>query len=396
MRYNGVIFDFDGTICDTGEGIMKSAKYALEFFGYPVPEDERELSFFIGPPLLVTFQEKFNAEPQRAEELVKKFRERYTNTGIFESCLYGGIKNLLAKLRADGLKIGVASSKPQEYIEILLKYFGIDNYFDCVCGVTFTADCESKSSIITRCIKELGVNPKDTLMVGDKHYDIDGAKANMIDSAGVLWGYGTKFEFIESGAKFIAEKADDIESIALGFFEQTESTVGIFSGRIITVHEDTVTLVDGTSAKREIVAHNGGVAIVALTDNDEIVLVRQFRAPYKETIYEIPAGKLEKGEDPFSAGIREFKEECGATAQNYFSLGEVYPSPGYCGEIIHLYGATGLSFGSQQLDDDEFLDVYKMPLDEAVSRCMSGEFKDSKTIVGIMKIKEMKANGSLS
>lgn len=396
MRYKAVIFDFDGTICDTGEGIMKSAKYALEFFGYQTPEDEKELRYFIGPPLLITFQERFGASPQRAEELVQKFRERYTNTGIYESRLYDGINLLLSDLKDDGFKIGVASSKPQKYIEALFEHFGITKYFDCICGVTFAADCEAKSSIISRCLKALDVTAKDALMVGDKRYDIDGAKANMMDAAGVLWGYGTKFEFIESGAKYIAEKIYDIESIALGFFEQTEESTGIFSGRIITVHEDTVTLADGTSAKREIVDHNGGVAIVGLTEKDEVVLVRQFRAPYKETIYEIPAGKLEKGEDPFNAGIREFKEECGATAKNYFDLGEIYPTPGYCGEIIHLYGATGLEFGEQQLDDDEFLDVYKIPLEEAVKRCMSGEFKDSKTIVGIMKIKEMKANGSLS
>jgi len=396
MRYKAVIFDFDGTICDTGEGIMKSAKYALDCYGYPVPENEKELNYFIGPPLLITFQERFKASPQRAEELVKKFRERYTNTGIYESRLYDGIKNLLSALKNDGIKTGVASSKPQKYIETLLKHFGISECFDCICGVTFAADCESKASIISRCLKELNINAKDALMTGDKSYDIEGAKANLMDSAGVLWGYGTKFEFIESGAKYIAEKVSDIESIALGFFEQTEKSKGIFNGRIINVHEDTVTLADGTSAKREIVDHNGGVAIVGLTENNEVVLVRQFRAPYKETIYEIPAGKLEKGENPFNAGIREFKEECGASAENYFDLGKIYPTPGYCGEIIHLYGATGLSFGEQQLDKDEFLDVYKIPLDEAVNRCMSGEFRDSKTIVGIMKIKEMIANGSLS
>ena len=99
MRYNTVIFDFDGTICDTGEGILKSAKFALDYFGYNTPEDYRELTCFIGPPLLITFQEKFGADPVKAEELVKKFRERYTNTGLYESCLYDGIISLLKKDR---------------------------------------------------------------------------------------------------------------------------------------------------------------------------------------------------------------------------------------------------------------------------------------------------------
>ena len=108
MRYKSVIFDFDGTICKTGEGIIKSAKYALEALGFAVPEDESELECFIGPPLLVTFQEKFGADAQTAQELVKKYRERYTNTGLFESELYGGIEGLLASLKKEGFLIGIA------------------------------------------------------------------------------------------------------------------------------------------------------------------------------------------------------------------------------------------------------------------------------------------------
>lgn len=396
MKFKSVIFDFDGTICKTGEGILKSAKYALEAFGYEVPEDENELEFFIGPPLLVTFQERYGADPQTATELVKKYRERYTNQGVYESELYEDITDLFEALKKDGLKIGIASSKPQKYIETLLEKFGVMKYFDSVCGVSFTADCETKASIITRCLAELNTPPDSAIMVGDRNYDIAGAKANNLLSVGVLWGYGNKFEFIEAGADFIAEKPLDIEAIALGYFEQTEESAGIFSGRIITVHEDTVQLVDGTQAKREIVDHNGGVAIVGMTDEGEALLVRQFRAPYKEVLYEIPAGKLEKGEDPFEAAKREFQEECGCTAENFQYIGELYPTPGYCSEIIRLYYATGLEFGEQNLDEDERLDVYRVPLDEAFSRCMNGEIKDAKTQIGIMKVREMLNNGSLS
>lgn len=105
-------------------------------------------------------------------------------------------------------------------------------------------------------------------------------------------------------------------------------------------------MVDGAEEKREVIDHPGAWPVAGLTENNELLLVRQFRYPYKEILLEIPAGKLEKGEDPFEAGKREFKEECGATADSYFSLGEVYPSPGYCGEIIHLYGAAGCTLGS--------------------------------------------------
>lgn len=396
MKFKSVIFDFDGTICKTGEGIIKSAKYALEAFGYDVPEDDSELEFFIGPPLLVTFQERFGADPQTALELVKKYRERYTNQGVYESELYEDIRGLLEALKNDGIKIGIASSKPQKYIETLLEKFGVIKYFDAICGVSFTADCETKASIITRCLAELNTPPDSAIMVGDKNYDIAGAKANNLLSVGVLWGYGNKFEFIEAGADFIAEKPQDIEAVALGYFEQTEESTGIFNGRIITVHEDTVQLVDGTQAKREIVDHNGGVAIIGLTEEDEVLLVRQFRAPYKEVLFEIPAGKLEKGEDPFEAAKREFQEECGCTAENFKYIGELYPTPGYCGEIIRLYYATGLEFGEQHLDEDERLDVYKVPLGEAFDRCINGEFKDAKTQIGIMKVREMLNNGSLS
>lgn len=396
MRYNAVIFDFDGTICNTGEGIIKSVKYALEAFGCQPPENDDDLSVFIGPPLVASFMKYYGFDREKAEALVVKYRERYSETGVYESTLYPEIKELLQALKADGIKIAVASSKPLKFIEILLKKFEIYEYFDAVCGVTFKSDCETKASIIARALKELDAKPENALMIGDTHFDIEGAKENSITSIGVLWGFGSAEEFNTADADFIAEKPFDIESTALGYFEQTIKINPIFKGRVINVHKDEVKLVCGDTAEREIVSHNGGVAIVGLTDKDEVVLVRQFRAPYKETIFEIPAGKLEKGEDPFEAGKREFKEECGAEAENYFDLGKFYPTPGYCGETIHLYGATGLTFGKQNLDEDEFLDVYKMPLEKAFEKCINGEFRDGKTLAGIMKIREMKRNGSLS
>ncbi len=383
-----IIFDFDGTVCDTGEGIKKSAAFALNSIGIETP-DVDELGYFIGPPLLVTFQEKFGKTPQEADELVKKFRERYSEIGLFESHLYDGIHDLLKSLRNDGFKLGIASSKPQLFIEKLLSHFGIADMFDCVCGVTFQADCEPKPSIIARCAKELGTAPADIIMVGDTQYDIDGAKENELRSIGVTWGYGTKFELIESGADFILDAPQDVEAVALDLYEHTDRVNGIFSGKVLTVHHDDITLCNGNQAKRECVDHPGGVAVIGLTDEGEVLLVRQFRYPYKEIIFEIPAGKLEKDEDPFEAGVREFREECGAVADNYFSLGEIYPSPGYTNEIIRLYGATGLHFEEQNLDDDEFLQVIKMPLDELVKRVMSGEIKDAKTVAAALKLKTL-------
>ncbi len=386
--YKSVIFDFDGTICDTGEGIKKSAKYALDAFNIP-SDDWQTLDCFIGPPLLVTFQEQFNQSAADADLLVQKFRERYTNTGIYECELYNGIKQLLINLKVDGIKIGIASSKPQVFVETLLNKFAIAKYFDSVCATSFAADCESKQNIIARCLKELETEPKDALMVGDRFYDIDGAKADMVDGAGALWGYGSKFEFIECGAKYIVDKVEDIESIALGLYERTEKVNGIYNGRVLTMHVDDVLLCDDQKANRECVDHPGGVAVIGVTDDDMVVLVRQFRYPYKETIYEIPAGKLEKGEDPFEAGKREFKEETGGVAEEYISLGEIYPSPGYTNEIIRLYAAKNITFEEQNLDDDEFLQVCQISFDELIRRIMSGEIKDAKTIAAAFKLKEL-------
>lgn len=386
--YKSVIFDFDGTICDTGEGVKKSAKYALDAFNIP-SDDWQTLDCFIGPPLLVTFQEQFNQSAADADLLVQKFRERYTNTGIYECELYNGIKQLLINLKDDGMKIGIASSKPQVFVETLLNKFAIAKYFDSVCATSFAADCESKQNIIARCLKELETEPKDALIVGDRFYDIDGAKADMVDGAGALWGYGSKFEFIECGAKYIVDKVEDIESIALGLYERTEKVNGIYNGRVLTMHVDDVLLCNDQKANRECVDHPGGVAVIGVTDDDMVVLVRQFRYPYKETIYEIPAGKLEKGEDPFEAGKREFKEETGGVAEEYISLGEIYPSPGYTNEIIRLYAAKNITFEEQNLDDDEFLQVCQISFDELIRRIMSGEIKDAKTIAAAFKLKEL-------
>lgn len=229
MRFSAVIFDFDGTLCDTGPGIMNSAAYALEAYGFEVPREPGALRCFIGPPLLVTFQEQFGADAATAQALVQKYRERYNGAILNESMLYRGIVTLLENLKAAGIRIGIASSKPKRYIDQLLAHYTIDKFFDAVCGVDFNTDCESKASIIARCLQELGVTPEKALMVGDKSYDINGGKANGLKTVGVNWGYGSKFEFIEAGADFQAEKPMDIEAIALGFLSKRRNTAAFIT-----------------------------------------------------------------------------------------------------------------------------------------------------------------------
>ncbi len=159
----------------------------------------------------------------------------------------------------------------------------------------------------------------------------------------------------------------------------------LYRGKIVNLRVDDAELPDGTTALREVVEHPGGVCVAALTDKEELLFVEQFRYPYMETVLELPAGKLEYGEDPFEAGKRELLEETGAAAKNYRDLGKLYPTPGYCGEIIHMYLAENLTFSEQHLDEDEFLEVRRIPLETAFQMVMRNEIRDSKTQVGILK-----------
>ena len=163
-----------------------------------------------------------------------------------------------------------------------------------------------------------------------------------------------------------------------------------FRGRIINLRTDTAELPNGTVAGREVVEHPGGVCVAPLTDTGELLFVRQYRYPYQEVLLELPAGKRDRnGEDPLECGRRELLEETGATAIRYRSLGQVYPSPGYCDEVIHLYLAEGLSFGEAQQDEDEFVEVERIPLDRAVAMVMNGEITDAKTQIAVLKIAQL-------
>jgi ADP-ribose pyrophosphatase len=159
-----------------------------------------------------------------------------------------------------------------------------------------------------------------------------------------------------------------------------------FKGKILTVFNDDVLTAAGNTATREYIRHNGGVCVVAINENDEVYMVRQYRYPYKEEVLELPAGKLELGEDPLLAGIRELREETGLVAEKTEPLGEFYPSPGYTSEIIHMYKATGLKLVGQDLDEDEFLSVEKYPLEDLKRMILSGEIKDGKTIAAVSKV----------
>ena len=159
-----------------------------------------------------------------------------------------------------------------------------------------------------------------------------------------------------------------------------------YKGKIINLRVDQARLPNGHTASREVVEHPGGVCIAALTDQKELLFVRQFRYPYGEVLLELPAGKLDVGEDPLEAGKRELKEETGASAKDYTDLGKLYPSPGYCGEVIHMYMATGLHYGEMNPDEDEFLEVEKIPLKKAAQMVLDNEIRDAKTQAAVLKV----------
>ena len=178
-------------------------------------------------------------------------------------------------------------------------------------------------------------------------------------------------------------------------FEKTLDSKNIFEGKILNITLDDVELPDGSRSKREVVNHPGGVAVLALDSENNVYFVRQFRYPYKEVVLELPAGKLEKGSTPLENGKRELFEETGAVGYSYISLGQVYPSPGYTSEIIHLYACRIKALQQQQLDAGEFLNVEKLPFSKAVEMVINNQIPDSKTQIAILKAAALLNSGKI-
>lgn len=160
-----------------------------------------------------------------------------------------------------------------------------------------------------------------------------------------------------------------------------------FQGKIFSVHVDQVTLPNGKTASREVVEHCDGVAVLPIDSAGNVLMVRQYRYVFAKPLLEIPAGKLDAGEDPAAGALRELREETGAVPETFLSLGRILPSPGCFSETLHLYLAQGLRMEDQQLDADEFLNVERVPFAEALQRCMDGDLEDAKTVAAILKAK---------
>lgn len=213
IKFDAVIFDFDGTVADTGRGIFNCIRYALE--KYNLPElDENSLRTFVGPPLHESFMRECGVDDDMATKLVAGYRERYSQKGIYEFDLYDGITDILEEIRSHGGITGIASSKPEDFINIILNDTGIKKYFDITAGSDPRYVESDKTTIVKACIKKM--NLKDNakiLMVGDRLYDIVGAHNAGLPCACVLFGYGSEEEFKEYNADYIVKDIDGLKKV---------------------------------------------------------------------------------------------------------------------------------------------------------------------------------------
>lgn len=209
-----ILFDLDGTLTDPKEGITRSFQYALEKLGYR-EDDLEELTKVIGPPLWDSFQDFYGMTWEQANQGVQFYRERYRKQGLFENKLIPGIPELLIDLKLAGKKLAVATSKPTVYSITILEHFGIDQPFDEIIGSNLDGTRINKDEIIRHVLSLFDVTPDQAVMIGDRKHDILGAKANQMESIGVLFGYGSTEEFQQSGADRIVATVDELRQLLL-------------------------------------------------------------------------------------------------------------------------------------------------------------------------------------
>ena len=215
MRYNAVLFDLDGTIIKSEEGILNCVEYALRERGHAVPP-RAELYSFIGPPLPTEFARVTGCDAAEAEELTEKYRERYRPLGIFECELYDGIADLLTALHEAGVKVAVATSKPEIFAKQIVTHFGLDPVVDVLVGAGLDECHSSKYHLITTACERLGIDDRaKVVMVGDRCFDVEGALAAGTVACGVTYGYGSQQELTEAGAHLLAHSAADLKSLFL-------------------------------------------------------------------------------------------------------------------------------------------------------------------------------------
>lgn len=211
--HKAILFDLDGTLTDSGEGIINSVIPALEHYGIAIPSRE-ELRVFVGPPLHDTFL-RFGVPADQLENATKIYRSRYIPIGKFENAPYPGIPELLETLKAQGHKLFVATSKPEPMAVEILEHFDLARYFDRICGASMDTSRSSKEAVIAYLLEQNG-SAENMVMVGDTKYDVIGAKAHGIPTIGVSWGYGEIEEMLEAGAAAIAHTTQELLELLMG------------------------------------------------------------------------------------------------------------------------------------------------------------------------------------
>lgn len=216
MKKTYILFDLDGTLTDPMIGITKSVQYALRFYGIE-ESNLNTLCPFIGPPLKDSFMKYYHFPESQAEEAIKKYREYFSVTGIFENRVYDGIEELLKELKSCGKRLLVATSKPEEFAVQILEHFGLAQYFEYICGASMDEKRVKKGDVIAYAIEMAGIEDISlAVMVGDREHDIIGAKENGMDSIGVLFGYGSRKELEEAGAHLIGESVKELTKLLIG------------------------------------------------------------------------------------------------------------------------------------------------------------------------------------
>lgn len=235
--FSYILFDLDGTVSDPKEGITGCVRYALESFG--ITEDAEKLKPFIGPPLLDSFMQFYGFSREQAQQAVDKYRERFSVTGKYENVLYPGMKELLRDLTAAGAYLAIASSKPGVYVEDILNYFGIRQYFTFVVGSELDGRRVQKEEVVDEVLRQIGAHRaaagrqqgasaaaglSDVVMIGDRKFDIEGARRAGIASIGVAYGYALPGELKEAGAQIIVQDVKGLRRVLLGYQPETSAT----------------------------------------------------------------------------------------------------------------------------------------------------------------------------
>ena len=213
--YQTILFDLDGTLTDSGQGILNSIRYALTQLEHPIPDDHL-LKTFIGPPLKTSFEQTLGMSLAESQAAIALYRDYFREKGIFENQIYPGIPELLADLKDQKKQLLVATSKPEVFAQQILEHFELSHFFEIIIGASMDSSRSKKSDVIAYALKNTDtINPAETIMVGDRKYDILGAKENQLASLGVLYGYGSFEELQAAKADYIAKSTEDLRKILL-------------------------------------------------------------------------------------------------------------------------------------------------------------------------------------